>query len=301
MSNYDLDTELLAQLPPWYRDILDYQEICRTEKAQFDALAAEINAVSDNFFVQTMGTAAISEWEQIFGIVPDAETEAIVFRCTRLLNRISTRPPFTLAFLRKKLDELIGPDAWTVSVDYPNYTLYIESNAANQQYAVEVAYTVNKIKPAHIVYVNRPYLQSGMLLAETINASNRIFNYRLGAWGLGVSPFASEQEMGVIKMPETPSLQPALLANTAAFVAGDIASARVNASKIITDLTKSVSGDTLTVSYTVNASDASSVTRVELLDSAGTPLTSAAVYIPVTGPTIIKHTIPVKEGVTGNG
>ena len=301
MSSFDLDTDLLAQLPPWYREILDYQGICRTEKAQFDALAAEINAVADNFFFQTMNAVAVSEWEKIFGIVPDVSTESLAFRRARVLSRVSTRPPFTLAFLRRKLDELIGPGVWTVSVDYPNYTLYIESSAKNQQYAVEVAYTVNKVKPAHIVYVNRPYLQTGLLLSEEISAANRIFNYKLGAWGLGVSPFASEQEMGVFKMPEAPSIQPALLEGTAAFVSGDIASARVNGTKTITDLTKTVFGDTLTVTYTVRKSDAETITLVELLDSSGTVLTSASVYIPVTGPTIIKHTIPVKEGVASNG
>ena len=53
--------------------------------------------------------------------------------------------------------ELIGPDRWQVTVDYPNYTLYIDSAAENQAWATEVAITVNTIKPCHIVYRSRPY------------------------------------------------------------------------------------------------------------------------------------------------
>lgn len=296
-----LDTQLLPLLPPWYREILDYQEICQTEQEQFEALATEITAVADNFFFQTMDAGAVSQWEQIFGIIPNPAVESLEFRRARVLNRVSTRPPFTLGFLYQKLDELIGPGGWTVTVDYPNYTLYIESSAENQQYATEVAYTVNKIKPAHIVYVNTPYLRSGLLLSESIELSQLTYHYQLGSWGLGVQPFATEQGQGVIKMPTTPSIQQALLTGVAGFVSGDIASARINGTVSVPDIEKTVDGSVLTVTYTVTQAQAETITQVELLGSDGTVLTSSAVYVPVTGSTIMKHTIPVSEGVAGNG
>lgn len=296
-----LDTQLLPLLPPWYREILDYQEICQTEQEQFEALAAEITAVADNFFFQTMDAGAVSQWEQIFGIIPNPAVESLEFRRARVLNRVSTRPPFTLGFLYQKLDELIGPGGWTVTVDYPNYTLYIESSAENQQYATEVAYTVNKIKPAHIVYVNTPYLRSSLLLSESIELSQLTYHYQLGSWGLGVQPFATEQGQGVIKMPTTPSIQQALLTGVAGFVSGDIASARINGTVSVPDIEKTVDGSVLTVTYTVTQAQAETITQVELLGSDGTVLTSSTVYVPVTGSTIMKHTIPVSEGVAGNG
>ena len=292
---------MLSLLPPWYREILDYQEICQTEKAQFDALASEITGVADNFFFQTMDESAVSMWEQIFEITPNPETETLDFRRARALNRISTRPPFTLGFLYQKLDELIGPGAWTVTVDYENYTLYIESSALDQQYATEVAFTINRIKPAHIVYINTPYVRTGILLSETIELSQRIYNYKLGAWGLGVLPFAVEQSQGVIKMPTTPSIQAALLNDTANFVSGDIASARINGTIAISDLNKSVEGSTLEVTYTVAQSQTEAITSAELLDAEGNVLTSSTVYVPVSGSTIMKHIIPVSEGVTNSG
>ena len=296
-----LDTDMLSLLPPWYREILDYQEICQTEKAQFDALASEITGVADNFFFQTMDESAVSMWEQIFEITPNPETETLDFRRARALNRISTRPPFTLGFLYQKLDELIGPGAWTVTVDYANYTLYIESSALDQQYATEVAFTINRIKPAHIVYVNTPYVRTGILLSETIELSQRIYNYKLGAWGLGVLPFAVEQSQGVIKMPTTPSIQAALLTDTANFVSGDIASARINGSIAISDISKTVTGSTLEVTYTVTQNQTDAITAAELLDADGNVLTSSTVYVPVSESTIMKHIIPVAEGVVNSG
>ena len=292
---------MLSLLPSWYREVLDYQQICQTEQEQMQALAQEIGAVADNFFFQTMDAGSVAQWEQIFKIVPDPVAETLAFRQTRLLNRISTRPPFTIWFLYQKLDELIGLGQWTVNVDYPNYTLYIESSAENQQYATEVAYTVNAIKPAHIVFVNTPYVKTGLLLSESIELSQLVYNYRLGAWGLGVSPFAAEQSKGVIKMPTTPSIQQELLSGTANFVSGDIASARVNGSVVISDINKSVSGSTLTVTYSVPAESISEIDQLELLDDDGNVLTSSAVYVPGEASTILKHIIPVAEGVNTNG
>ena len=291
---------MLELLPPWYREVLDYQQICQTEQQFFEALAQEINAVADNFFFQTMDAGAVSQWEQILGITPNLTTESLQFRQARLVNRISTRPPYTVRFLYEKLDELIGPGQWTVTMDYPNYTLYVESSAENQQYATEVAYTINAIKPAHIVYANTPYVQTGLLLSETIELYQRQWNYNLGGWGLGVLPFASDISKGVIKMPTTPSIQQTLLTGTANFVSGDIASARINGSVVISDLEKTVSGSTLTVTYTVPQAQATEVTLAELLDSDGNVLTSSTVYVPVESNTVMKHVIPAAEGVNTN-
>ena len=295
MNNIQLDTDLLSLLPPWYRQILDYQEICQTEETQLEALSQEINAVADNFFFQTMDVSAISQWESILGIVA-TPSETISFRQARLINRISTKPPFTLGFLYQKLDELIGPDQWKVTVDYPNYTLYIQSSAQDQSYATEVAYTIGKIKPAHIVYINTPFLESVLTLSETISQSNRQWNYNLGTWQLGVLPFSTDIDKGVIKMPSTPSIQTTLLNDVATFTSSDIAQAQLNGSLTISDLSKSVSGNTVTVSYTVQPSQLSEITQVALQNSSGKNLTAANVYILVTDTVILKHSIPVQEG-----
>lgn len=324
MSNIQFDTDMLSLLPPWYREILDYQQICQTEREQMEALADSIQAVADNMFFQTMDEASIYLWEQILKIVPNPQTETLGFRQARVISRLSSRPPFTIWFLYQKLDELIGPGRWSVNMDYPNYTLYIKSAAQNQSYATEVAFTVNRIKPAHIVYVNTPYVESGILLSETISMVRRTFNYLLGSWNLGILPFATDYpapipnyRLGqwilgrlpfytdvpqeIIKMPTTPSIQPLLLSGVANFVSGEIVSARVNGTISISDLTKSVSGSVLTINFTVPAGDFTEITTVELLDVSGNVLTSSTVYVPITGATLLEYRIQVAEGVNSNG
>ncbi len=297
MNNSDLTIDLLSQLPPWYREILDYREICGTEQEEFDALAREINAVTDNFFLQTMRRGAIEMWESILQITPDPTKEDIAFRRFRVLNRLSSRPPYTMAFLSRKLDEIIGAGSWSVRMDYASYTLYVESSAEDQVYGGELAITIGKIKPAHIVFINTPLVKSGLAVSETIAGALTKWNYKLGAWALYSAPFQTAYNEEVFKLPATPSVQPLLLSDVVSFVSGDIASARINGSILISSITKSVADNVLTVTYPITAAQAAEITKVELLDAGGDPLTSSDVYVSVGNDGVqIKHTIPVKEG-----
>lgn len=298
MNNLELDYLPCEQLPPWYREVLDYQQMCQTIGAQFALLAEEINRVADNFFLQTMDLETVQMWEGIFRIVANPATESLQFRRDRIINRISMRPPFTLRFLYQKLDELIGPGLWNVTVDYPNYALYIESNVDGQGYSQELIYTINHIKPAHITFINSPVAMSGVVLSERVSEISYTWNYVLnGQWLLGQEPFADEEEVQVIKLPQTPSIQSALLTGIADFVSNDVAAARLNGSIMVENINKSVSGSTLTITYQVTQAMTTEITQVELLAADGTVLTSMSAYVPVTETAVIKHVIPVQEGI----
>ena len=292
---WQLNTEIIKYLPDWFKQIIEYEELCKSEKSQFEDLLKALNTVSGNFFFQTMDNTAVGLWEKIFNIIPNLTTESIGFRRSRLINRISTQPPFTLSFLYRKLDEIIGEGLWKASVDYPNYTLYIESSAENQDYAIEVSYTVNKIKPAHIVYINKPLVVTGVCIDENIGLAEKVWNYKLGAWGLGLKPFVSPQIAKEVVPLGSGSVQQKLLDETAASMLPNIVKVRINGSIIITEIVKSSSSNIASVSYTVKPSDTALITQIELLDAGGNTLTTSPVYVPVTENVIINHNIPVKE------
>lgn len=292
-----LDTDVLSLLPPWFREIGEFQEIAKTEQEQLEQLAKAVQTTQGNLFFQKMDRGAVEEWEKIFHIIPNPKMETLEFRRLRLLNRISIRPPFTLGFLYQKLDELIGTGKWTVEVDYDQYTLYVESAAENQSYAQEIAVTMEAIKPCHIVYVNRPYLREGVGIGEQVHLIQQIYHYRLGSWGLGVSPFASEEDKGVIKTPSQKSIQTQLLTQTAAFWEEAVASARINGTVLISDIAKRSEETASVITYTVEESQAQTVTKIELLDAEGRVLTSSGVYVPILGSAEFKHILFAKEAV----
>ena len=296
MPSFRIETDLRQYLPYWFREIAEFDAILTAEEGQWDALSEAISLVHDNFFFQTMDAPTVTAWERLIGILASPSTEGLDFRRARLINRLSTRPPFTLQFLYDKLDELIGPGKWSCEIDYPNYAIIIGASAQDVNWQGEIMVTLNTIKPAHMVFTTRPEVWTRLILNETVRLIELTYNYRMGAWGIGLAPFADEEDLGVIVTPDQETLNQNLLNQTAAFVAGDVASARVNGTVPIAGLTKSTDGAETTILYTVTQEQAATVTQLELLDKEGNVLTSAPVYVPVVGDATFKHIIPVTEG-----
>lgn len=313
------ETDICRYWPKWFREILDFQALRRTEGEELRAMAQAMEQVRQNLFVQTIDEGTTAQWEAIFRIVPNPVTETLDFRRNRILNRLSLRPPFTLTFLYKRLDSLFGPGNWNVEVDYPNYTLYIEADVADQQYFSEMSVTMDIIKPCHIVYISRPRVAASLLLSETIGLPpvrqyNYIlgswalgelpfatiedqFNYILGGWALGHQPFVAQKKEEIVKMAAQPSIQPALLEQAAGFVAKDVYAVRINGSIIITALSRSSAGNVGSVGYRVRRAQTQEVTLIELLDASGSVLTTSTVSVPVTEEIVaFRHAFLVKEG-----
>ena len=311
---------LLAALPDWYAQVQDYQDLCAAEQPTFDAVQAAAMQVLNNFFFQTMDANACSQWEQALNILANPGTETLDFRRNRLLNRVSTKPPFTLQFLYNKLDELAGQGLWSMEIDYPNYTIYVDRAAQGMNYTLELEWTINHIKPAHMAYVSRPYTVASVLVAEQLSYTPTSWNYLLGSWRLGEKPFSGDApawnyQLGswklgeqpfesleeIVAKPEsTPSVQLPLLSAAAEAVIQTIYAVRINGATTITALQKSAAGSQVQVTAAASQSIAEVITKEELLDGLGNVLSSAEVYIPVTGAVQLNYRITVREGTNGN-
>lgn len=144
-----MQTELLRYLPEWFRQVLDFRVLLDAEQPEFEALDRGLSQVRDNFYIQTGDAGALRQMERVLGIAPDLSAESLEFRRTRVLNRMSIQPPFSLRFLYGKLDQLAGAGRWAVRVDYPGYGLYVsvmESIATPR----EILTTLDIVKPCHI-------------------------------------------------------------------------------------------------------------------------------------------------------
>lgn len=293
------NVDLLSLLPSWYREVLDYQVICMAEQPTFGEYQTAMQQVLDNFFPLTMDISAVEQWESALRILADPTVESLEFRRQRIINRISTKPPFTLPFLYNKLDELVGDDSWTVEVDGANYTLYISLAAQGQAYTQELEWTINHTKPAHILYVSRPYLDAALAVVERVSFSSDSgmdYNYALGQWPLGEKPFASYEEEIVVKAENKPSIQQPMLNATASAVADAVQSVRINGQTVITSIYRDVSAGQVVITAPVPEDVTTLITKEELLDAYGNVLSAADVYIPVSGASQLIYRITVKEG-----
>lgn len=140
--------EILEQ--HYYDDPLEAKYIRQALQRLLDGFFYELERLKINQYILTADELGIAQLEKQFDIIPDLSTEDLAFRRQRLLNRNTTKPPFTLEYLEDKLAELITDGSHKVVMDYPKYALDVEIGLDNAQLYNEIALTVDTIKPANI-------------------------------------------------------------------------------------------------------------------------------------------------------
>ncbi|WP_145333359.1 putative phage tail protein [Paenibacillus xylanexedens] len=183
---------LLDYLPEVLREIDDFKALTDAEVPEMDALSDAIQNYMDDQFVMTASVNGIRRREKILKIQADPSTEPLEFRRRRIINRQSTKPPFTIRWLQEQLDRLIGPGMAVVSVDVQQFILYVTTNIENANLFKEVQYTVRSVKPANLVYQQNTSLNHRIGIEHTTKKRNVSWNYKLdGSWKLGEKPFAT--------------------------------------------------------------------------------------------------------------
>lgn len=182
---------LLEYLPSIYHDVIDFVELTGTGAQEVISAEQAIKTLFDDQFVTEASEQAIKRREKMLGIQADPTTETLEFRRKRLINRYSTKPPFTVRYLQERLDFLVGKGLTIVEADPLTFTLTVITNIDNAALFKEVERTVKVTKPANMIYQQKTSLQSVIGLKERIKARSITWNYKLdGSWKLGEKPFA---------------------------------------------------------------------------------------------------------------
>jgi len=155
--------------------------------------------------------------------------------------------------------------------------------------------TINNVKPASMLYINRPVDISNLYVNESIHMSQYLYNYRLGTrWVLGRKPFLSFEDKGEVKSLAVKSITPAMHHKVAQFIIGATTKVRINGSHIITTFTsKTVDENEANIIYDVAFGSVDNVTKIELMDDENNVLSTTNLFIPVPDDTQIRHRIPV--------
>lgn len=285
-------------LPSVYKNIIEMEDVMNSEESIMDIARKEMVSAFANTFVLTSDESGVIMFEKMLNILANPQTEDLEFRRRRVLNRLSMSPYFTFNFLKQKLNDIIGVGLWNAYIDFENYTLYVEASAVDQNWYSEVEFTINRVKPCNMVFVNVPCTVEAVVMNEEISYTQVKWRYRLGSWKLGQYPFATPDGGGVIKMPEIRSIQTALLNDTANFVSQTVSAVLINDTVKITEIvTKQIYDNAVSVEYTVTPEMVDLITSIKLLKSDDSVLTQSSVYVPVPQPIMSKHTITIKEGV----
>lgn len=291
-------TRIGRYFPRYYEGILETDELIKVENDIWNNLYLLLNKAKNNQFIAYADEDGIYAYEQLFQIVADPETETLEERRFRLLNRIQTLSYYTMIYLRQKLDSLFGKNNYEIEMDYLNYTLYIKSNASNSFIYKESIATINKIKPANIVFINVPFIPTTIEVGEEIYQQKWWWNYILGGkWRVGQKPFISVQDLSKLKSEEVQSLTPLMLNKLKSFTGEEIKAVLINDTyKITTFVQKIITGGYLRIQYNVeNWEQIQLITNIKFLDEDDLILSNDPIYIPISSDTMIEHRINIRE------
>lgn len=291
-------TRIGRYFPRYYEGILETDELIKVENDIWNNLYLLLNKAKNNQFIAYADEDGIYAYEQLFQIVADPETETLEERRFRLLNRIQTLSYYTMIYLRQKLNSLFGENNYEVEIDYLNYTLYVKSNASNSFIYKESIATINKIKPANIVFINVPFIPTTIEVGEEIYQQKWWWNYILGGkWRVGQKPFISVQDLSKLKSEEVQSLTPLMLNKLKTFTGEEIKAVLINDTyKITTFVQKIITGGYLRIQYNVeNWEQIQLITNIKFLDEDDLILSNNPVYIPISSDTMIEHRINIRE------
>ena len=298
-----LDTNPRELFPKFYDGILEIDELSKAENVLFKDALEELNTLWKNSFIIHCNEEGIAKYEKVLGIVANPAVEDLTLRKNRVLNRFATIPFFTMPWLRARLDDLLGRGNWTYSIDFEKRELVVETVEASSVWLHEVSVTIHQVKPANMIFVSRPFQAFHILANESVSRSIRTDHYRLGTWKLGVKPFAEYSDMEEIKMADTPSIQPELLRQVAAFTRDDIGAVLINNILRIEKkdfISASTEENLVKIEYEVPASeDLETITNVKILDVLGRILVDTTVAIDNTFNVRMNHKIRFEEGVNG--
>lgn len=191
---------ILKYWPEIYWEIDDFVALAPAESSEVEDMDKAVNQLFDDQFVMTSSPQAIERREKMLKIQADPSTESLDFRKKRILNRYQTKPPFTLRWLQRQLNELVGAGLVIVNVDVQNFILYVKADIDDAAVFKEVNHTVLTVKPANLIYNQQTQIDEGITLQENIYKSS--LDRRTGlstTWQLGISPFALRGEEVQVK------------------------------------------------------------------------------------------------------
>lgn len=125
---------IIEYLPLFLKSVYEFKEIANSENIELDDLQSKTDSITNETIVALASEYGINRYEKIFNIVNKEQT--LNERKFVIESIFSNRVPFSLAWLKNKLNQLVGKDNYIIDIDYANYKLtikisYMFSNAVN--------------------------------------------------------------------------------------------------------------------------------------------------------------------------
>lgn len=141
--------ELLVMLPEFFKRVKEYPEIMEAYAYALSQADNNIRALWNNFYIQTCDEKTLSIYERLLGIIP-SPSESLDSRRIVVLNKYSLIVPFSIGFLKSRLDAIYGD--YDIEVDPVALTLKVTLNGQGWDVIDTVFDLIFDICPAHVEF-----------------------------------------------------------------------------------------------------------------------------------------------------
>lgn len=153
--------------PEFYREYKELLAIAAVLDTQLKQTQETVQSAHINGFVYLANEDGIARYEKEFGIIP-ASDATLEDRRVEVLARLNSRTPYTKCVLKRFLDNLVGADGYTMSVDYANHMVKIMIELKRKKQVASVSELLRRVLPANMdFYCQIRYNQLYMLTKFT--------------------------------------------------------------------------------------------------------------------------------------
>lgn len=149
MRDEQVTDVLNAQLPEYFRPVVEFQEILKACGYLLQQIETETARMQDNFYIASCDWRTIDYYEKLLGI-SGAKGLSLEERRSVVLMRYSMRPLYTLPMLKEMLGAAVGTDRYSV-ICLPEeclLTVILKEQVIGK--VREIYDTVALLRPAHI-------------------------------------------------------------------------------------------------------------------------------------------------------
>lgn len=150
---------LIDYLPEFLKDFREYKEIMNTEEIELEKLKSKNNSITDEIIISNATNDGISRFEKILGIKSNTNL-TLENRKFLVKNKFFNRAPFTVEWLKNKLENLCGQDNYIIDIDISNKILNVQIGYMFDEATEELRKDLRNIIPANIILdVNFWYIE----------------------------------------------------------------------------------------------------------------------------------------------
>lgn len=147
-----VNNRVMANLPPIYHDIKEFEGLTETIAIELDELDVAKKTVEDEQFIMSASEKSTKKRENDWQIRADPSIETLDFRKKRIINRQSTKLPLSERKVNEILGNLVGNTNFTTNLDVEACTSDFIFDVTEQSIAREIDETLDRVLPLNIHY-----------------------------------------------------------------------------------------------------------------------------------------------------